>query len=229
MVSFTQALLPLPRFNGCMAPANAGLTKWPTQVEGRMAKRELRPVNANDQRRSAWMAAAQAGDRTLYAALLRDCVPLIQSAARRRGVPPDRVDDVVQDVLLAIHRARETYDPKRSFTAWLVVIAERRAIDLMRRTRRQNMRELHAPLAYESHADGSADPAAGLMGAEAGTRIAHALAGLPPGQREAVQHLVLDQRSLSDTAAATNRTTGAVKVNLHRALRTLRARMGLEE
>ncbi len=95
-----------------------------------------------DARRSAWMAAAQAGDSGAYQALLRDCIPVIKSVVRRRGLPADRVDDAVQDVLLTIHRARQTYDPGRSFTAWMTVIAERRAIDLMRRTLRQEFREV---------------------------------------------------------------------------------------
>ena len=106
-----------------------------------------------DHRRSALMAAAQAGDSAAYQMLLRDCIPVIKGVARRRRVDADRIDDVVQDVLLTIHRARHTYDPSRSFTAWLCVIAERRSIDLLRRTRRLDMREVHAPLAFESHAD----------------------------------------------------------------------------
>ena len=57
------------------------------------------------------MAAAQAGDGVAYQALLRDCIPIIKSVARRRGVSADHIDDVVQDVLLTVHRARQTYDP----------------------------------------------------------------------------------------------------------------------
>ena len=178
-----------------------------------------------DRRRSAWMAAAQAGDGAAYQALLRDSIPVIKSVARRRGVVADRIDDVVQDVLLTIHRARQTYDPSRSFTAWLSVIADRRAIDLLRRTRRQDVREVHAPLAFESHADQAADPAQGLAHADATGTVARALASLPARQREAVQHLVLEERSLTDAAALTRRTKGSLKVNLHRALKALRGRM----
>jgi RNA polymerase sigma factor (sigma-70 family) len=182
-----------------------------------------------DRRRSAWMAAAQAGDGAAYQALLRDSIPVIKSVARRRGVVADRIDDVVQDVLLTIHRARQTYDPSRSFTAWLSVIADRRAIDLLRRTRRQDVREVHAPLAFESHADQAADPAQGLAHADATGTVARALASLPTRQREAVQHLVLEERSLTDAAALTRRTKGSLKVNLHRALKALRGRMKPKE
>ena len=76
-----------------------------------------------DGRRAAWMVAAQAGDRAAYETLLRDCIPFIQRVARGQGVPSDFVDDVVQETLLTIHQARQTYDPSRSFTAWLRTIA----------------------------------------------------------------------------------------------------------
>lgn len=182
-------------------------------------------VTLVDARRSAWMAAAQAGDSVAYQSLLRDCIPVIKSVVRRRGVPADRLDDVVQDVLLTIHRARHTYDPGRSFTAWMSVIAERRAIDLMRRTQRQELREVHAPLQFESHADETADPARGVAHAEVSGTVARALEGLPARQREAVQHLVLEERSLADASVLTRRSKGSLKVNLHRALKALRGKM----
>ena len=178
-----------------------------------------------DARRSVWMAAAQAGDGVAYEALLRACVPIIKSVARRRGVSAHRIDDVVQDVMLTVHPARQTYDPNRSFTAWLCVITDRRAIDLHRRTRRQDVREVHAPLAFESYADQAADPAQGLVHADSTRTVTRVLARLPPRQREAVQQLVLEERSLADAAALTRRTVGSLKVNLHRALKALRDRI----
>ncbi len=197
---------------------------WLKQAERRVDHVQIQDAGA-DARRSAWMAAAQAGDGTAYQALLRDCIPIIKSVARRRGVSADHVDDVVQDTLLTIHRARRTYDPSRSFTAWLSVIADRRAIDLLRRIRRQGVREVHAPLVFENHPDEAADPARGLAKAEATGAFAHALANLPPRQREAVQRLVLDEHSLADAANLTRRTKGSLKVNLHRGLKALRGRI----
>lgn len=180
--------------------------------------------SAEDARRAAQMAAAQAGDRAAYEALLRDCVPFIKTVAARQGVPPDRCDDVAQEVLLTIHHARQTYDPARSFNAWLRVIAERRAIDLLRQLRRRGARELHAPVAYKSHPDAGADPARGVEHAEASRRVDEALATLPPRQREAVEALVLKEQSLAEAAQSTRRSSGSLKVNLHRALKALRVR-----
>jgi RNA polymerase sigma factor (sigma-70 family) len=185
-------------------------------------------TDGRDRRRGQWMAAAQAGDGAAYDALLRDCLPLIASVARGRGVPPETVDDVVQETLMAVHRARHTYDPGRSFTAWLRAIAERRAIDALRGQGRRRAREVHDPAAYEAHAD-DGDAAAAALAAERGARLRRAVAALPEGQRQAVEQLSLAERSLAEAAEATGRATGALKVNLHRALKTLRLRLNGED
>jgi RNA polymerase sigma-70 factor (ECF subfamily) len=191
-----------------------------------MSEAEPQLRSADDLRRSAQMAAAQAGDRAAYEALLRDCVPLIRAVAQRRGMAADCVEDVVQDVLLTIHRARQTYDPNRSFTAWLRTIADRRAVDLLRRIGRQHAREVHAPLDFESFADERGGPAD--AGPSAGGRVGEAVASMPERQREAVRLLVLEEQSLSEAAIATRRSKGSLKVNLHRALKALRGRFGGE-
>ena len=188
----------------------------------RMVKVEPQHRSADDLRRSVRMASAQAGDRAAYEALLRECVPLIKSIADRQGVPPDHGDDVVQDVLLTIHRARHTYDPARSFNGWLRIIAERRSIDVLRRVGRQRSREIHAPLAFESFADDSAALPDSSRDAPANKRVHAALATLPKRQREAVQVLVLQDHSLAEAALLTRRSRGALKVNLHRGLKALR-------
>jgi RNA polymerase sigma factor (sigma-70 family) len=209
----------LPRSRGMRAGYTRMRTRWMSEAEPQLR-------SADDLRRSAEMAAAQAGDRVAYEALLRDCVPLIKAVALRRGVTGDYVEDVVQDVLLTVHRARQTYDPNRSFTAWLRTIANRRAVDLLRRVGRQHAREVHAPLDFESFADERAGPAD--AGAAAGGLVNEALAHLPERQREAVRLLVLEEQSLSEAAVATRRSKGALKVNLHRALKALRGRFGGE-
>jgi RNA polymerase sigma factor (sigma-70 family) len=190
-----------------------------------MIKAEPRTLSADDRRRSALMASAQGGDALAYQTLLRDCIPIVKGIARRQGVSPDHLDDVVQDVLLTVHRARHTYDPVRPFNAWLRTIAERRAIDLLRRRGRWAAREVHAPLAFENHPDDSAAPSRGLDHAADANRVGQALAALPPRQREAVQYLVLNEQTLAEAAVLTKRSKGALKVNLHRALKLLRASM----
>src|ERR1700720_4044413 len=63
-----------------------------------------------DRRWGTLMVAAQAGDRITYETLLQECIPFIKTVARRQGVSLDRIDDVVQETLITVHRARQTYD-----------------------------------------------------------------------------------------------------------------------
>lgn len=186
---------------------------------------EAHGSDALDRALSHLMRETQGGDRRAYARLLHDCEPVIRRAARRAGVTGDRIEDVVQETLLTLHNARQTYDPTRSFSAWLGVIAQRRAIDVLRRTGRADRREVHAPLVYEQHADVGADSARGWEDGGRARVLKDAIAGLSEGQREAVEHLALREESLAEAAQATGKTTGALKVNFHRALKALRRRL----
>ncbi len=179
-----------------------------------------------DHRLAGLMSAAQDGDKQAYAALLRDCEPFIRRVGRRAGVTDDRLDDVVQETLLTLHNARQTYDPSRSFLAWLRVIAHRRAIDSLRKHGRCERREINAPLAYEDHADTGTDPAQGLDQTDRAKRLGDAIAQLSAGQREAVERLAIREQSLAEASAETGKTMGALKVNFHRALKALRIHLG---
>jgi RNA polymerase sigma-70 factor (ECF subfamily) len=203
-------------FDGWMQPASGSAAARPEHRV--MAKAE---PDARDIRLSALMASAQTGDRAAYSFLLRECVPVIRAAAARRA-PADRIDDVVQEALLTLHNARHTYDPSRSFVAWLSVIADRRAIDLMRRVVRDHSREVHAPVHYEQHADPGANPETPTEQAETRAQMRQAVKTLPPRQREAIEQVVLAERSLREASSITGQTDGSIKVSLHRALRALR-------
>jgi RNA polymerase sigma factor (sigma-70 family) len=51
----------------------------------------------------------------------------------RRFVPRDDAEDVLQRVFYEVWRNRDRYDPTRSLEAWVLGIARKRAIDLLRR------------------------------------------------------------------------------------------------
>jgi RNA polymerase sigma-70 factor (ECF subfamily) len=174
---------------------------------------------------AALMAASQAGDQRAYQALLRGCVPFAAATIRRQGVAADRVDDVVQDVLLTIHRARATYDPARPFLPWLRAIAARRAVDALRTHGRTAAREIADDDAYLNHPGSTPDADSGLDRDDQAKMLAAAIATLPPGQRQAVELLALRERSLEEAAGVTGRSKGALKVNLHRAIQALRQRL----
>jgi RNA polymerase sigma factor (sigma-70 family) len=178
-----------------------------------------------DRRLTAAMAAAQGGDRAAYELVLRECVPLVKRIARQQGASADFLDDVVQDVLVTLHGARASFDPSRSFSAWLTAITQRRTIDILRKRGRRGAREVYAPLALETHPSTDNPEQTAMRRAEAAQLHAF-VEGLPETQRQAVRSLALEENSLEDASKATGRTKTALKVNLHRAIKTLRARMG---
>lgn len=159
------------------------------------------------------MARAQAGDRDAYRALLDDIGPQVLAFVRRRRRDPAAAADLYQEILLAVHRARQTFDPTRPFDPWLFGIARHVAADQTRRLARRGR--------WEVVVDDVPDTAVTAEGLPPAA-IAEALRALPPTQREAVELLRLEGLTLEDAAARTGATPGALKVRLHRAYRLLR-------
>jgi RNA polymerase sigma-70 factor (ECF subfamily) len=73
---------------------------------------------------SALMKKAQEGDQIAYQSLLEECAVMIWEFAMRRLSKSDSTEDVAQETLMSIHRARHTYDPSRPFTPWMYAIAQ---------------------------------------------------------------------------------------------------------
>ncbi len=169
------------------------------------------------------MAAAQEGDRAAYEQLLRQILPFIRAIAARQHRAPDRIEDVVQDVLLTIHRVRHTYDPSRPFGTWLAAIARRRSIDLLRRLGRIQAVETRDTGAYETFADPGANRE--KENRDATAALGRAMGNLPRGQREAVELVKLRELSFAEASRLTARSVGALKVNVHRALKALKMRL----
>lgn len=173
-----------------------------------------------------WMAAAQAGDAVAYDALLRAILPLLRSIARRRIAIPAEAEDAVQDALLTIHQLRHTYDPARPIRPWLVAIAERRAVDRLRRHGRRAGRE--APIG--EFGETLAAPAANTGEARvAAAELRAAVAELPEAQRTALALAKLQDLPLAEASARSGMSVGALKVATHRAMKALRRRLGVEE
>lgn len=178
--------------------------------------------SASERDWSRLMAAAQDGDRDAYDRLLRQILPFIRAIAAQQHWAPDRIEDVVQDVLLTIHRVRHTYDPSRPFKGWLGAITRRRSIDLLRRLGRIGAVETWDAGAYETFADPRANRETGR---EAVSALNRAMRGLPQGQREALELIKLRELPLAEASRLSGKSAGALKVNIHRALKTLRSRL----
>lgn len=169
------------------------------------------------------MEAAQNGDRAAYERLLRETAPFVRAIVARQHTR-DRIEDVLQDVLLAVHRVRHTYDPARPFEAWLATIARRRSIDALRRYGRTSAVEAKDDIAYETFADPEANRDSDRF--EQTDGLGDAIASLPDGQREAIELLKVRELSLREAAQVSGKSIAALKVNVHRAIKTLRERLG---
>ena len=167
---------------------------------------------------SILMARAQDGDGAAYHRLLQDIVPYLRSLAARRHRDPNDAEDAVQDILLTIHSIRQTYDPARPFGPWLVTIANRRFVDRLRRQGRVRARETLLTTEHETFSE----PRANLEEPPDRHELEGTIDHLPPKQQQAIRLLKLKEMSLKEAAAASGMSIGSLKVNTHRALKSLR-------
>ena len=169
--------------------------------------------DGSSRRRAQWMAQAQRGDRIAYAALLDDVGPTVRRYVRARVRDVEDAKDVYQDVLMALHRARHTYEPSRAFEPWLFAIARR---VVARRFGDRAVRATREVLV-------AALPDVGVDGdGRLKVDLERAWSALTPDQREALVLLKLDGLSLEAAAPRAGTTVGALKVRAHRAYRALR-------
>ena len=167
------------------------------------------------------MRSAVAGDDGAYHRLLKAVTPVLRAAARRglarAGQPADQSEDIVQDILLAVHLKRHTWDVNAPFAPWLFAIARNKLIDALRRRGRRIFVDI------DDFAETLADtpPATSMPAAE----VAAQLQLLPQRQREVLQSIAIEASSIKQTAAKFSMSEGAVRVALHRALTSLTAKL----
>lgn len=168
-------------------------------------------------RLKALMVAALGGDAASYRALLAELAPHLRGYFARRGGGAD-AEDLVQETLIAIHTRRASYDPGLPFTAWLHAIARYKLIDHFRRAR------LRRTLPLEDAGAVLADEDAESVGAR--RDVERLLAALPERKRDLVRQVKIEGLSTAEAAARTGLSQSAVKVGIHRALKTLSAMIG---
>lgn len=165
---------------------------------------------------SELMRAAVRGDAAAYDLLLRDLSAVLRGRVRRvlrsSGHGDADPEDIVQDILLAIHLKRHTWRTGEPAGPWIAAIARYKTVDAMRK---RGWR-VHVPI--EDLAD--------TLAAEVPDRasdhdVERSLGLLPPSQRSVVQAIAVDGLSIGETADRLNLTQGAVRVALHRGLAAL--------
>ena len=159
-----------------------------------------------------WMLAALAGDAGAYRMLLAGLTRHLRSYYARR-LNSGAAEDAVQETLIAIHARRATYDPSLPFTAWVYGIARYKLIDEYRRHKRRAT----VPLDEASDLFGHDDAQEALAKRD----VTKLLAKLPEAKRRLVEEIKLDGVSIADAAARTGLSESAVKVAVHRAVKSL--------
>jgi RNA polymerase sigma-70 factor (ECF subfamily) len=163
------------------------------------------------------MRAASRGDAAGYRCLLTELAPTLRALARggfsRYGLPAEDAEDVVQETLLALHLKRHTWDEAKPFLPWVRAIARNKLIDNLRRRGRGQ----HVPIDAFDHVLAADDQPPASNGADA----EHILRRLKGRQREIVLAISIEGQSARQVAERLSMTEGAVRVALHRALKSL--------
>lgn len=175
-------------------------------------------MNDNNEPWSALMLAAQNGDAVAYRRLLTEITPPLRSFLRSRFFSQSHIDDIVQEILLAIHTARHTYRPEQPFRNWMYGVARHKMIDYMRKWGRQNANEINDDELVTFLADKSNNPEEALSAKD----IEQALATLPEKQRQVLLLTKIQGYSMQEAAQKLGMTETAAKVTAHRAYKKMK-------
>jgi len=171
------------------------------------------------------MVAGQTGDSPSYEKLLQELIPYLRRFVRRRLLDAAAAEDVVQNVLVSLHRARHTYRPERRFAPWVHAITRNAIIDHARQQTRRRGRELG--LEDDGVPEPSVEPAEPVA-VGLSPELESALASLSQKQREAVELIHLHGLSVAEAAERAGVTQSALKVRAHRGYRAMRLRLEAE-
>ncbi|WP_144633767.1 sigma-70 family RNA polymerase sigma factor [Bordetella genomosp. 13] len=174
---------------------------------------------------SAWAAAVRkgrAGDRLAYEQFLQDLSAYLRRIVRYRlrtfGLDPAEAEDVVQEILIAIHTRRDQWHAERPLMPWLDAIARYKIIDAARRLRK----DARGRVDFDD-AQWSALPASGQHDPAMHVDVERMLSELPPAQQSVARAIGVDGASPSEAADRLGMKEGAVRVAFHRALKRLMA------
>ena len=181
-------------------------------------------TSAEESHAADLMRSAQAGDEIRYAELLVLLTSASERYVRRKYGSVAWVDDVVQETLWTVHRARHTYDPRRPFAPWFYAIVSTRLVDVWRREHRVAKRERGGDEIPDTA--GAAPVGAGDRSGIDVDRIRAAVRALPAGQRTVVQALKYRGESVRAASARLGMTEAAVKITAHRGYAALRRLLG---
>lgn len=177
-------------------------------------------------RERAWASAMRKerlGDCFAYEQFLHELAAHLRRIVRYRlshaGLNPAEAEDVVQEVLIAVHSRRDQWDPGRPLLPWLNAILRYKVIDAARCLRKEA--RCRVDIGDEQWASlpapGQGEPQ------ESGVDVEALISELPSGQQSVARAMGLKGASASEVAAQLGMNEGAVRVAFHRALKRLMA------
>ena len=159
------------------------------------------------------MRKAQDGDSSAYTRLLREICPVLRGyIARRVYNDRDTREDLLQEILLALHKVRHTWRPEMPFENWMFGIAQHKIIDMIRSKTRKPEEELPDEELETFLTPQTNTPEEGTV-----FDLKKAMDSLPLKQREIVMMIKIEGYSMAEAAEKLGMTSTAVKVTAHRA------------
>ncbi len=202
---------------GCVGPCAKIFFRGVTCLAAARTDPEHRKVIAAEAQYRDWMVAALGGDAASYRRLLAALTGHLRAYYVRR-VGPATAEDLVQETLIAVHSRRATYDPAQPLTAWVYGIARYKLIDEFRRARRR------ASVPLEDAGElFAADETEALS---ARRDVEQLLRRLPQAKQRLVRAVKLDGSSIAEVAQQTGLSEAAVKVGVHRAVKSMGEELG---
>jgi RNA polymerase sigma-70 factor (ECF subfamily) len=164
-----------------------------------------------------------AGDDGEFGLVYDALAPRLYGYLLRQTRERARAEDLLQQTMLHIHRARASFLAGAEVTPWAFAIARRLLVDSIRRGRREVLDDEGEP-----DAGASTEPAADEMvqARELAVRVQRVLARLPQSQRAAFELIKQEGLSVAEAAQVLGTTVAAVKLRAHRAYEALRAALG---
>jgi RNA polymerase sigma-70 factor (ECF subfamily) len=164
-----------------------------------------------------------AGDDGAFGLVYDGLAPRLYGYLFRQTRDRARAEDLLQQTLLHIHRARDRFIPGAEVMPWAFAIARRLLVDSLRRGKRELLTDNGEPDAGPSAAPTADDL---VHAGELAAQIETVLARLPQSQRVAFELIKNEGLSVAEAAAVLGTTVAAVKLRAHRAYEALRGALG---
>lgn len=155
----------------------------------------------------------RAGDEEAFGELYRMFAPLVHGITLAR-VPRDEVDDIVQEVFISAYKNIDTLRDRNAVGGWLAMIARNRAVEFYRRAKPTE--ELSEEMSGNKSQLREAN------------EILATIRALPETYKETLVLRLVEGMTGAEIAERTGMTPESVRVNLHRGMKLLREKLGIE-